>query len=87
MARIQQRRGGDREQQVKQCFERALKVLFEDGNVEEFNQGIQILLEQYYDPMYLYQIQKKKPEIIFEGPEAEFIQWAEEYCAVQTNNQ
>ena len=87
LARIRKRLGGERYQQVNQCFERALKALFEDGNVEEFNQGIQILLEQYYDPMYLYQIKKKKPEIIFEGPEAEFIQWAEGYCAVQTNNQ
>jgi hypothetical protein len=30
--------------------------------------------------MYRYQIQKKNPEIIFEGPQQEFLQWAEEYC-------
>jgi hypothetical protein len=31
--------------------------------------------------MYRYQIQNKQPEVIFEGPEKEFLQWAEEYCA------
>jgi tRNA 2-selenouridine synthase len=85
LARIQKRLGGDRYQQVKQCFEPALKTLFKDGSVAEFDQGIQILLEQYYDPMYRYQIKDKKPEIIFEGPEAEFLQWAEEYCTARTS--
>jgi tRNA 2-selenouridine synthase len=81
LGRIQKRLGGELYQQVKQCFEHALKVFFRDGSVAEFNDGIKILLEQYYDPMYRYQIQNKKPEIIFEGPEKEFLQWVEEYCA------
>ncbi len=85
LARIQKRLGGDRYQQVKQCFESALKALFKDDSVAEFDPGIQILLEQYYDPMYRYQIKEKKPEIIFEGPEAEFLQWAEEYCTARTS--
>jgi len=85
LARIQKRLGGDRYQQVKQCFESALKMLFKNDSVAEFDQGIQILLEQYYDPMYRYQIKDKKPEIIFEGPEAEFLQWAEEYCTARTS--
>jgi tRNA 2-selenouridine synthase len=66
---------------VKQCFEAALSLFFKDGSTTEFHDGIKILLEQYYDPMYRYQIQNKKPEIIFEGPEKEFLEWAEEYCA------
>ncbi len=85
LARIQKRLGGDRYQQVKRCFESALKTLFKDDSVAEFDQGIQILLEQYYDPMYRYQIKDKKPEIIFEGPEAELLQWAEEYCTARTS--
>jgi tRNA 2-selenouridine synthase len=81
LGRIQKRLGGEQYQQVKQCFEYALKEFFKHGSVFEFNDGIKILLEQYYDPMYRYQIQKKNPEIIFEGPQQEFLQWAEEYCA------
>ena len=80
LARIKKRLGGEQYLQVKQCFEFALKNFFKDGGVAEFNSGIKILLEQYYDPMYRYQIQKKNPEIIFEGPQQEFLQWAEEYC-------
>jgi len=87
LGRIQKRLGGEQYQLVKQCFETALKVFFRDGSVTEFNDGIKILLEQYYDPMYRYQIKNKKPEIIFEGPEKEFLQWTEEYCADSANHQ
>jgi len=81
LLRIQKRLGGDRYQQVRRCFEQALQLFFREDDVSGFYPGIQILLEQYYDPMYLYQIQSKKPEIIFEGPQAEFLQWAEARCA------
>lgn len=87
LARIQKRLGGERYQQVRQCFAHALEVFYRDGSVEEFNHGIQILLEHYYDPMYRYQIKTKQPEIIFDGAEAEFLEWAEDYCASWTNNQ
>ena len=85
LARIQKRLGGDRYQQVKRCFESALITYFKNDSVTEFYPGIQILLEQYYDPMYRYQIEEKKPEIIFEGPEAEFLEWADNYCTAQTS--
>ena len=81
LLRIQKRLGGDRYRQVRDCFERALRTFFSNGDVSDFYPGIQILLEQYYDPMYLYQIKTKNPEILFEGPEAEFLQWAEAYCS------
>jgi tRNA 2-selenouridine synthase len=81
LRRIQKRLGGDRYRQVHACFEQGLRTFFDSGDVSAFYPGIQILLEQYYDPMYLYQIKSKKPEILFEGPEAEFLQWAEAYCS------
>jgi len=55
--------------------------LFADGTADGFDAGIRTLLEQYYDPMYRYHIETKKPEILFEGREAEFLRWAEDYCA------
>ena len=81
LARIQKRLGGERYQQVRSSFEAGLCNFFASGDVSRFNPGIRILLEQYYDPMYLYQIERKQPEILFEGPESEFLQWAEDYCA------
>ncbi len=80
LARIHKRLGGERYLQVKQYFDEALRQLFSSGSAEGFDAGIRILLEQYYDPMYRYQIENKKPEIIFEGPEDEFVEWANECC-------
>jgi tRNA 2-selenouridine synthase len=80
LARIQKRLGGERYQQVRSSFEAGLCNFFASGDVSRFEAGIRILLEQYYDPMYRYQIERKRPEILFEGPEKEFLQWAEDYC-------
>ncbi len=80
LARIKKRLGGERYGEVRQCFESALERFFGDGDSAQFDRGIRVLLEAYYDPMYRYQMQTKRPEIIFEGPENEFVQWAEGYC-------
>ena len=79
LARIQKRLGGERYREVRLCFESALDSFAVTGEVSAFYPGIRILLEQYYDPMYRYQINSKNPTIIFEGPEPEFLQWAEAY--------
>ena len=79
LSRIQKRLGGERYKKVRQCFEYALAEFFRNGSVEDFGPGIKILLEDYYDPMYRYQIETKKPEIIFEGPESEFKEWADAF--------
>ncbi|MCP4390905.1 MAG: tRNA 2-selenouridine(34) synthase MnmH [Gammaproteobacteria bacterium] len=79
LARIQRRLGGDRYLKVRQCFESALREFFRGGQVEMFYDGIRTLLEEYYDPMYRYQIESKQPEIIFQGREAELLEWAETF--------
>ena len=80
LARIQKRLGGDRYRRVCKGFEAALAKLFASGDASGFDAGIRTLLEEYYDPMYRYQIETKQPEIVFRGDEAEFLQWAEVYC-------
>lgn len=80
LARIQKRLGGELYREVRNGFEQALDLFFERGDVSAFYPGIRILLEQYYDPMYRYQLRSKKPEILFQGPEDEFLQWAQAYC-------
>jgi tRNA 2-selenouridine synthase len=69
---------------VHSSFAAGLCDFFASGDVSAFSPGIRILLEQYYDPMYRYQIERKQPEILFEGPEHEFLQWAEAYCTDST---
>ncbi len=81
LARIQKRLGGERYRQVRQSFETGLREFFRDGDVSSFYDGVRILLEDYYDPMYRYQIESKQPEIVFEGPESELLEWADNYLS------
>jgi tRNA 2-selenouridine synthase len=81
LARIQKRLGSERYKLIKHCFEKALKALFNNNSTVSFDDGIRILLEQYYDPMYQYQLDSKQPKIIFEGPEQEYLEWAEHYLS------
>ncbi len=75
LARIKNRLGGVRHQQVHQAFEQALDRLFAYGDSELFIAPIQTLLTDYYDPMYQYQLQKKPVDILFKGNENEILQW------------
>jgi tRNA 2-selenouridine synthase len=78
LARIQKRLGGDKYKQVRQCFEAALIQFYKDQDSSGFNEGIQTLLVDYYDPMYRYQLSNKKVETIFQGPENDYLDWAED---------
>ena len=78
LARIQKRLGGDKYKQVRQCFEAALIQFYKDQDSSGFNEGIQTLLIDYYDPMYRYQLSNKKVETIFQGPEKDYLDWAED---------
>jgi tRNA 2-selenouridine synthase len=81
LARIQKRLGGDKYKQVKQCFEAALIQFYKDHDSSRFNDGIHTLLVDYYDPMYRYQLANKDVDIIFQGPENEYLDWVEDYIA------
>ncbi len=81
LARIQRRLGGERYEQVKRSFRAALNEFFTSQCIDGFNEGIEILLTHYYDPMYRYQLANKSAPIIFEGPENEFLEWARGYLA------
>lgn len=81
--RIQRRLGGEKYKQVKQCFETALEGFFVGKGVRGFDDGIEILLTDYYDPMYRYQLSSKSAPIVFEGTEHEYLEWAEDYLSSQ----
>ena len=78
LTRIKKRLGGDRYQLIYQLFENALARLFETGESDGFDEGISLLLLEYYDPMYEYQLKKKDVEIVFKGPEADILEWVEQ---------
>ncbi len=77
LGRIKRRLGGDRHNQLSESFSGAIDELFRTGNADAFRPGIQILLQDYYDPMYDYQQGKREGVKIFHGNKEEMIEWAE----------
>jgi len=78
LERIKNRLGGERHKQIHGLFSKALMHLFSSGESNFFDEGIRLLLQDYYDPMYQYQLQKKPVDILFRGTEAEIIEWVEQ---------
>ncbi len=77
LSRIQNRLGDERYRSVRDSFKTGLDVFFTSGQTDDFAPGIRVLLEQYYDPMYGYQIEKKQPTIVFSGKQQAFLEWVD----------
>lgn len=75
LSRIQKRLGGTRYSWLKNSFEKALQHFFSAAESQLFDEGIRLLLLEYYDPMYRYQIQKKGVKMAFEGTQPEILAW------------
>ncbi len=67
MSRIQRRLGGERYKILCSIFDEALESQKTSGSLEKYKIWIRYLLEEYYDPMYDYQIEKNKARIVFRG--------------------
>ncbi len=76
LERIQRRLGGEKYLELKSIMENALQ----QKNTQEADalhrQWIERLLQDYYDPMYEYQMNKKLNRVIFRGSKQEFLAWA-----------
>lgn len=75
LAGIAKRLGGERTQRVQQHLESALSLQASDGSVTLHSIWIEILLREYYDPMYLYQAERKEPRIRFRGRAPEVLDY------------
>jgi len=65
--RIQKRLGDERYRQIKQLFASAFAEQLRSGKTEQHKPWIKMLLRDYYDPMYDYQIAKSGPPVLFRG--------------------
>lgn len=65
--KIQRRMGGERHKKLRKLAEMALDEHEKTGSTESHIPWVSSLLTDYYDPMYDYQIEKKKDRIIFTG--------------------
>ena len=74
--RIRKRLGGERHQSLRRLMEDALKAQQATGNVNGHDVWIQALLEEYYDPMYDYQLERKAGRILTRGGPETICDWA-----------
>ena len=74
--KIQRRLGGVRYKQLKSQLTDAIKQE-KIGNAENFKDWIKVLLIDYYDPMYDYQLSKKQERVIFKGNKNEVLDYFE----------
>jgi len=65
--KIQKRLGGLRYKSLLNQLNLALKSHKENNDLKNYRPLIESLLVDYYDPMYDYQISKKKQRIVFQG--------------------
>lgn len=65
--KIKKRLGDERYNRVIKNFDEALEKQMKTDNHKDHYQWIAILLEEYYDPMYKYQLKNKSERIVFEG--------------------
>jgi len=79
MVRIKRRLGGTRYQAYSDQLESALSSWIEQRREDEFRVLLQMLLKDYYDPMYRYQLEQKKERVLFQGDRAAIIDWMQEY--------
>ena len=65
--KIQKRLGGVRYKELLKVLNNAIQKHQKSNDLSEYVPIIESLLVDYYDPMYNYQINKKKNRIIFQG--------------------
>ncbi|MGX4726072.1 tRNA 2-selenouridine(34) synthase MnmH [Pseudomonas corrugata] len=80
---IHKRLGGDRHRRLMAIMEAALAEQADSGAVDLHRGWIEGLLREYYDPMYVFQREKKGVRIEFAGEQAAVLEYLRER-AVQT---
>ncbi len=77
LSRISKRLGGVNYKQMNDKLQYAINHLKQTGNPEAHTEWISQLLTKYYDPMYDYQMEKKKNRIVFSGTREEVVNYLE----------
>ncbi len=70
---IQKRLGGVRYLELKTILDQVMETQQKTGNGEGHKAWIEVLLKDYYDPMYDYHVAKLDNKIIFKGNEKEVL--------------
>ncbi len=73
LKRIIKKLGGELYNRILLSLEEAFNSQINNGDYEYHKNWIEFLLKEYYDPMYEYQLERKKEKIVFKGTEKEIL--------------
>lgn len=79
LARIGRRLGGARLQRVQAMMGEAFRAQWSGAGCAGHRQWIAFLLENYYDPMYDYQLERRRGRRLFSGERDAVVAWATRY--------
>lgn len=82
--RIRKRLGGVRHEQVLRLLDDALAAQRRDQGTEAHRAWIALLLQDYYDGMYEYQLSGKRDRIVFAGPRDAVLDYLRNTYAIDT---
>jgi tRNA 2-selenouridine synthase len=83
--RIHKRLGSDRHSQLRQSMEAALDQQRRDGVIDGHADWIKALLQDYYDPMYDFQLAGKQGQVTLRGNAQTLKQWSWEHAAQRSS--
>jgi tRNA 2-selenouridine synthase len=76
LERIKKRLGEQKYRKIHGLMQLALEEQFASDDASSHSQWIRLLLTDYYDPMYDYQMNKKLQRVVYRGDSQEFLSWA-----------
>ena len=76
LLRVQKRLGGQRTKELLASMNNAIAVQHQD-NFASHRDWLTSITRDYYDPMYSYQLEKKKELVVFRGAREAVIDWLE----------
>jgi tRNA 2-selenouridine synthase len=80
LASIAKRLGGERYQRLSALLDAALEEQLASGSVQSHRLWIEALLQEYYDPMYAFQQQRKQDCIVFSGSFPAVLEYLESHA-------
>lgn len=76
LQRVQKRLGGDRYKQALELLNTAIATHQSKGETGDYDVFIEMILTDYYDPMYDYQMKAKQDRVVFSGDADALLSWS-----------
>lgn len=82
LQRVQKRFGGVRYKQALELLNKALDSHLKTGELNGYHAFIEMILTDYYDPMYDYQMKGKQDRVVFTGDAQALLEWSDAQAVV-----